>query len=159
MRQLYLSEKDSILKTSPLTYASVYPSKLQLQNVQHVLKVFNEKVVASLRLMKKDGTADFIQQILTWWNIVNVSSKGQDQRMRDPSRAVQDAQSTNLQSYLTLFSGAKSGYGATRIKMLTHDTKKALMQTTAGQMAICTYLFSQGFQYVLLREIQSDRIE
>ena len=103
MRQLYLSEKDSILKTSPLTYASVYPSKLQLQNVQHVLKVFNEKVVASLRLMKKDGTADFIQQILTWWNIVNVSSKGQDQRMRDPSRAVQDAQSTNLQSYLTLF--------------------------------------------------------
>ncbi len=109
VRQLYLSEKDSILKTSPLTYASVFPSKLQLQNVQHVLKVFNEKVVAALRLMKKDGTADFIQQILTWWNIVNVSSKGQDQRMRDPNRAVQDAQSTNLQSYLTLFSGAKSG--------------------------------------------------
>ena len=43
--------------------------------------------------------------------------------------------------------------------MLTHDTKKALVQTTAGQIDLCKFLFEQGFQYVLFRELQSDRIE
>ena len=43
--------------------------------------------------------------------------------------------------------------------MLTHDTKKALVQTTAGQIAVCKHLFAEGFNYVLLKELQSDRIE
>ena len=109
VRSLYAAEKGNILKTTPLTHASVYPSNLQLQNVQHVLNVFNEKVVAALRLSKKHHTADFIEQILTWWKIQNVSSKGQDSRMRDPSRAVQTKDSTNLQPYLDLFTNAQSG--------------------------------------------------
>ena len=46
-----------------------------------------------------------------------------------------------------------------RIECLTHDTKKALVQTTEGQMAVCRHLYSEGFTYVLLRELQSDRIE
>ena len=109
VRALYATEKENILKTTLLTYASVYPSKLQLQNVQHVLNVFNEKVVAALRLMKKNDTADFIDQLLTWWKIQNVSSKGQDARMRDFNRAVQTKDSTNLQPYLDLFTNAQSG--------------------------------------------------
>ena len=109
MSALYATEKENILKTTPLTYASVYPSKLQLQNVQHVLNVFNEKVVVALRLMKKNDTVDFIDQLLTWWKIQNVSSKGQDARMRDPNRAVQTKDSTNLQPYLDLFTNAQSG--------------------------------------------------
>ena len=51
------------------------------------------------------------------------------------------------------------GQGKNRVQMLTHDTKKALVQTTAGQISVCRHLFQQGFQYVLLRELQSDRIE
>ena len=109
VRAIYSKERESILKTTPLTYASVYPSQLQRQNVQHVLRVFNEKVIAALRLENKNSTADFIQQVLTWWNIQNVSSKGQDIRMRDPSRAVQTPESTNLQLYADLFKQAESG--------------------------------------------------
>ena len=78
VKKLYEAEKHSVLKTTPLTQASVLPSKLQLQNVQHVLKVFNEKVVAALRIQGSHDTADFIQGVLNWWNTVNVSSKGQD---------------------------------------------------------------------------------
>ena len=51
-------DKDSILKATPLTY-SVLPSKLQQQNVEHALNVFNVKVVATQPLAKQDGTADF----------------------------------------------------------------------------------------------------
>lgn len=52
-----------------------------------------------------------------------------------------------------------SGHGAKRIQCLTHDTKRALVQTTEGLIAVCKHLFSVGFDYVLLRELQSDRIE
>ena len=52
-----------------------------------------------------------------------------------------------------------SGQGPTRVNSLTHDTKKALEQTTAGQIEVCKHLFQKGFTYVLLRDLQSDRIE
>ncbi|KAF2349564.1 hypothetical protein FHG87_019680 [Trinorchestia longiramus] len=40
------------------------------------------------------------------------------------------------------------------------DTKKAVEQTTQGLLAVCRYLFRNAdFQYVLLREIQSERLE
>lgn len=159
VRALYASERDHILKTTPLTQSSVYPSLLQLQNVRHVLNVFNDKVVAALNLRGACDTARFIQQVLDWWNVVNVSAKGQDTRMRDPNRSAQDEGSNSLQPHLNLFKGATSGHGANRIQSLTHDTKKALIQTTEGQMAVCRHLFTEGFQYVLLRELQSDRIE
>ena len=44
----YEAEKLSMLKTTLLTQPSVYASRLQLQNVQHVLHVVNDKVVEAL---------------------------------------------------------------------------------------------------------------
>lgn len=90
VKNLYQAEKDNILKSTPLSFAAICPSRLQLQNVQHVLRIFNEKVVAALKLQGAFETATFIQQILDWWNTVNVSAKGQDVRLRDPNRSVQD---------------------------------------------------------------------
>ena len=160
VKKLYECEKNSILKTSPLTRASVFPSKLQLQNVQHVLKVFNEKVVAALKLQGCHATADFIEFVLNWWNTVNVSTKGMDIRFKDPHRAVQDKSSTTLDFYFKTFEEASSGHGASRIRCLTHDTKKALVQTMNGLNAVSKHLIEYGgFKYVRLREIQSDRIE
>ena len=160
VKKLYEAERDSVLKTTPLTQAAVNPSRLQLQNVQHVLRVFNDKVVAALKVKRCYDTAAFIETILNWWNVVNVSGKGQDQRMNDPHRAVQDPESSNLQTFLAVFQGAASGHGASRIQCLTHDTKKALVQTMQGLIAVCRYLFQNAdFKYVLLREIQSDRLE
>ena len=153
VKELYESEKGSILKTNPLTQSAVYPSRLQLQNVQHVLKVFNEKVVASLKLRGCRDTANFIETILNWWNMVNVSMKGLDKRLNDPYRAVQDSQSTNLQTFLIIFQEAASGHGSQRIQCLTHDTKKALVQTMHGLVAVSRYLFRNAdFQFVLLRD-------
>lgn len=160
VQHLYDEEKDSVLKTTRLTGVAVNPSRLQLQNVQHVLRVFNDRVVAALKLRGCHETAGFIQTVLDWWNTVNVSGKGQDQRLRDPHRAVQAPGSSSLSTFLRIFQEAESGHGASRIQCLTHDTKKALVQTMQGLVAVCSYLLtSAGFEYVLLREIQSDRLE
>ena len=61
--------------------------------------------------------------------------------------------------HLQLFSSARSGHGPSRVQCLTHDTKRALVQTMHGQVAICKQLLTSGFKYVLLRELQSDRLE
>ena len=61
MKSLCQYEKKNILKSVPLSHAAVYPLRLQLQNVQHVLKVFNEKVVAVLKLKDTYETSSFIQ--------------------------------------------------------------------------------------------------
>ena len=159
VKTLYELEKNSILKTTRLTYASVNPSKLQLQNVQHVLRIFHEKVIAGLALQGCSATAEFIQFVLNWWNTVNVSAKGQDIRMKDPHRAAQVLSSDSLDMYAKKFEEAMSGQGLSRKECLTHDTKKALVQTMRGLSAVTKHLLSSGFQYVLLREIQSDRIE
>lgn len=159
VKDLYNAEKDNILKTTPLTYSAICPSKLQLQNVQHVLKIFNDRVVAALTLQGAAETASFVTYILNWWKTVNVNAKGRDVRLNDPYRCVQDQSSDNLQVFLKQFKEAESGQGATRIQCLTNDTKKALVQTTEGMIALCKHLFTIGFDYVLLREIQSDRIE
>lgn len=116
-------------------------------------------MVAALQLEGKNETANFIQQVLTFWNIVNVATKGENEKFNNPNRAVQTKSSTNLQSLLQLFENSRSGHGPTRCYSLTHDTRKALVQTIGGLIAVCDFLFSVGFEYVQLREIQSDRIE
>ena len=152
VKKLYDAEKENILKTSPLTDASVRPSKLQLQNVQHVLRVFNEKVVAALKLQGCHDTANFIQFVINWWNAVNVSSKGQDIRLKDPHRRVQDLTSTNLESMHQQFQQAPAGHGKSREQCMTHDTKRALVQTMQGLAALCKHLLTvAGFKFVLLR--------
>ena len=119
---LYNDEKDSILKTTPLTQSAVHPSKLQLQNVQHVLKVFNDRVIAALIMKECKDTAYFIQTVVNWWNTVNVSAKGQDKRMNDPFRAVQTSASSTIDEFINIFRNAASGQGDTRIHCLTNDT-------------------------------------
>ena len=160
VRSLYDAEKDSILKTTPLTAVSVNPSKLQLQSVGNALKVFNDKVVAALSVQNKVDTAHFVRQVVEWWKLVNVSSKGKSARFSDQFQSVQtNVSSTYLQHFIDLFTNASSGQGCKRIHSLTHDTRRALVQTMCGFKALCTFLYGLGFKYVLLGAIQSDRIE
>ena len=42
---IYNEEKDSILKTTKFTKSTVAPSKLKLQNVQHVLNILMKRFV------------------------------------------------------------------------------------------------------------------
>ena len=152
VKKLYEAEKDSILKTYPLTGAAVHPSNLQLQNVQHVVRVFNEKVVAALKLQGSDDTASFIQFVLNWWNTVNVSAKGQDIRLNDPHTCVQDLSSTKLKTLHDQFKQAPSWHGPSREQCVTLDTNKALVQTMQGLVSVCRHLMTEaGFKYVFLR--------
>ena len=87
-----------------------------------MLKVFDDRVVAGLRLQNKMETANFIQQVVTWWKMVNVSSVGVQSRFNDSHQSVDNLD--GLQRYLNLFDTSNSGHGQNRICCITHDTKK-----------------------------------
>lgn len=159
IEQLYIAERDSLLRTTTLTSSAVYPSQLELQNVKHATRVFHEKVVAGLKTQKKNETAVLVEQVSNWWKTMNVRSKGESVKFKDPARACQTPSSTNLTKFSTFFHQSDSGLGRKRERSLTHDTKKALVQTMNGMESLCKELFSAGFQYVLLGELQSDRLE
>ena len=65
-KDLYQAEKDTILKTTPLTCSAVYPSKLQQQKGYDVLKVSSDRVITTFKLQGAGDTASFIQLILDW---------------------------------------------------------------------------------------------
>ena len=64
-----------------------------------------------------------------------------------------------LKLFLEQFKCMKSGHGPKHVECVTHDTKKALVQTTEGLIGVWKHLFSVGFDYILLYELQIDRIE
>ena len=145
VQHIYEKEKDSILRSTPLTFSSVYPTPLQLQNVKHVVAVFNDKVVAALMAENKFDTAALIFEIVVWWKTCNVASNGENLRFNDPDRSVQTKSSTNLQRFVDFFKKCKSGQGSSRVISLTNDTKRALVQTMEGLVAVCKHLYYCGF--------------
>ena len=62
--------------------------------------------------------------------------------------------------YLEIFRNFRHGQGANRIRALTHDTYKALIETEDQTIGLVNYLCSiHGYRYVIPRELNSDPIE
>ena len=73
------------------------------------------------------------------------------------NRSVQNKQCTNLNTFLWQFKTVEFGHGASWKECLTHETKKALVQTIKGLVSLCKHLLTHAkFNYVLLRETQSE---
>ena len=93
---------------------SCVSNTLRAPRCELVLCVFNEKVVALLKQMGYADTAIFIQQVLEWWNVVNVGSKGEESRLCNSLRAVQEERCESLLPLLSRFSSTKSCHGNDR---------------------------------------------
>ncbi|KAH9383460.1 hypothetical protein HPB48_024969 [Haemaphysalis longicornis] len=77
LRDLHASEQHSVSKFGyGLSYKALHPSNIERQNVKLVLKVFSSFVVEALKIHGNElslnyaiGTAQFIDLILTWWQL------------------------------------------------------------------------------------------
>ena len=65
---IYKNESACIVKETPLTFPSLYPTNFDKQKVSLVLNVFSEKTEAVLRKNGFNETARFIQFVLRMWN-------------------------------------------------------------------------------------------
>lgn len=86
LRKLVYCERNSLLKFGyTLNLKSLSPSNLECQNVNLVLKIFNQFVPQALLELglKYDipnfrGTAAFITIIYRWWSIMNVKTPNKE---------------------------------------------------------------------------------
>jgi hypothetical protein len=156
-----------IVKMSPLTNKSVFPTPIERQNVGLVLKVFSDKTVAALRTkfkQKAEDTAIFIEIIVKWWTIVNSKVKGLDQRLNDIRRTAitskDDCKLEFLETFIPQFAQfLQPNNIQNRVKKMTLDTTHALINTSCGLAHCAKYLLDSGLSYVLLGHIQSDPLE
>ena len=160
--QLYESEKDSLFKMAPLTKSAVQPSPIERQKVLLALKIIDDRTIAALKALKSDevnSTITTLEILSEWWKLINVKSIIKCNRFNDPSRSAvtsADCYSLCRLSYLADF----LNNGNNRIACLTVDTKRALTGTSYGLVELSKDLLQNfGFDYVLLGELQQDKLE
>lgn len=167
IENLYKSERDSILRCTPLTQASVFPSPIQRQKVSLAMKVIDDRTVAALEKFggqSCEATVVVLKLISSWWKTVNVKSCWESLRFNDPKRKVISKTDSSTYDFLkelgSKWLSLQSATGTKRITCLTKDTKEALYKTTMGLSALAIDLIdNHDFKYVLLGELQQDRLE
>ena len=161
--KLYKLEERNIVKMHTLDYATLYPNNFEKQKVQLVANVFNEKIVALLKMNGMHDTATFVELVTRMWKILNIKSPDAAKQLNDPDRekftSVDDPRLDFLLRMAKMFKLMDASKKGDRIKCLTIDTANALHQTLHGIVQITKILLRAGYEYVLPGKIQSDRLE
>ena len=71
---IYKEEQSSSIKQTNITFASLYPTNFEKQEVSLVFNIFTEKTVAALSLCKCDDTAVFVEHVTRIWNMLNIKT-------------------------------------------------------------------------------------
>ena len=80
---IYKSEASLPIKSTKLSYATLYPTNFEKQKVSLAVNVFNEKTVAVLAEKK---TGNMVRNVTKIWNILNVKTTSAGRRLNDPDR-------------------------------------------------------------------------
>ncbi|KAF2880149.1 hypothetical protein ILUMI_26012 [Ignelater luminosus] len=91
LKEMHASESTSLLKYGfNLSLKTLYPSNLERQNVKLAVNIFNSSISIVLKELGPrkhfknwEGTANFIEIISRWWDIVNVKTPLNGQRLRN----------------------------------------------------------------------------
>ena len=163
--QIYKLGEHSIVKSTKLNYATLYPTNFEKQKLSLAMNIFNEKTVAALFQHKYDGTAVFVSAVTKLWNCLNVRSPDRSRNLndsnREPFRSPDDKRFEFLRDMADKFKEmdtSKSQYNK-RVRCFIVDTSNALFIALTGISGLIKLLLSKGFNYVLPGTFQSDRLE
>lgn len=182
LKRLYNTEKSDFIKLAPqLSKKVLFPTPMERQNVSYVVKLFDEKNIASLKLKSTEwkvdvsGTIVFMELISKWWRVVNVKHHLKGKHLRDtacdPIRSVEnDANIQFLETFAEWLdtwdniSGPETrnlkGKINKRHGKLTSETSFSLKHTTLTLIALSKYLLTEKkMSYVLLGKFQTDSLE
>ena len=109
------------------------------------------------------GTIKFLKIFTNLWKILNVKRLHDDQRLRDPTRAVvrdsNDERLNLLLSIADMIQKMDCHNGHKRIKTFTKDTSKALIHTLRGIVDLCKFLLCASHQFVIISQFSTDPLE
>ncbi len=169
LKQLYDLECGKTIKMAYLLTDKVLnPSSIEKTNVKLADALFHESTIGALEYYSHNGypqfsdTVPFLNLIRKYWNIVNVKSQYFSQQKNDPWREpITDEQSPSLVFLLNFKKWLEQWQAHSNAKnKLTFQTFTAVKQSTQALVELAQHLISQeGFQYVLLGQLQSDPLE
>ncbi len=171
IKQLYNLELGKPVKMAyKLSDKVLHPTNIEKTNVLLADSLFHESTIAALRFYAEEFpdwryTADFLQVIRNWWNILNVKSTILGTRKRNMyMKPVSKEDQSNLATLELFGKWLKKWRENARLsggKMsLTEETFLATIQTTFATVEVASSLLEkEEYSYVLLGHLQSDPIE
>lgn len=153
------------LRTSRLNELSINPPPISRQRVDLAIRVFCSETVAALRLSGRMVTAEFVEHVSNYFNIMNTKFRNSGKFLRDPLRFPITCTSSPainfLKNFKTMVDRMKpvSAHRKPFEKTLTMNTAVALSTSISGYIEFSEYLLANGFRYVLLGRYSSDPIE
>ncbi|CAH1112316.1 unnamed protein product [Psylliodes chrysocephalus] len=163
IQNLYKLEINNITKRAyKLNDKTLYPNKLERQNVGLVENIFHESTIAALQSTSTfTETASFLEIIRNWWSVINVKTKFKGQIKRNdlatPFLNNTDPKLTflkNFTKWLDAWNRIPNSNG------LTRDTYGALKRSTLVLIDIIEYSFLNfKLDYLLPGKFQTDNLE
>jgi hypothetical protein len=170
LEQLYQHELSKPVKYAhKLTKKVLCPRPIERCNVMLAERTFHESTIAALnfygdKFPEWKDTAEFLQLIRKWWNIVNVRSYTIGKRKRDVDKEpISSAESVQI-NFLCAFSSWlkrwQELYSVDKRAKLSQETFMCARQTSSTIPLLVGHLFQdRKLSYVLLGKINSDAIE
>lgn len=168
--QLYHHELRKPVKLAhKLTQKVLSPRPIERCNVMLADRLFHESTIAALRFYAKIGenpdwgkTANFLEVIRTWWNIINVRTTSAGWRKRDEQRKpIFGTDCDQIQFMNSFGSWLREWQGmGNKKESLSRETFFCAIQTTTAIPKLVDHLLKKkSLSYVLLGKMNSDPIE
>nr|XP_054926027.1 uncharacterized protein LOC129384531 [Dermacentor andersoni] len=163
--QLHEAEKHELLKLAPtFTLKALNPSNMERQNVKLALKIFNSSTVAVsvATFQHAKETSQYVDTILTWWNIINVKTSRKGQRLRDQLQGPIVSSSCPQLDFLERIVQWLDHWGSLKHDngRLIRETHTAFSHTTHALHELAIYCLEElHFEYVFLGKFQTDSLE
>ena len=145
----------------------LHPASIERTNVSLADAMFHESTIAALKFYavknsrpEYNETANFLQLIRRWWNLLNVKSTLTGQAKLDTNR--EPLYSTNLYhlDFLKSFASWLEDWDNSNKQGLSKQTFLCAKQTSSAMQGLIPYLLTEkDLDYVLTAHLQSDTIE
>ncbi|KAJ3644415.1 hypothetical protein Zmor_022148 [Zophobas morio] len=162
IRIFYNQEKELMVKKAfKLNRKTLYPNNFERQNVKLSDNVFHDTTIAALKTIPAyHETADFLQIIRNWWDIVNTKNivKGIAKRNRfsGPIHSMDDEKIQFLKKFLLWL----EKWSTLNKDGLSKDTASALFRSTSILLKFAEYsLTTLKVNYILPEKCETDNLE
>lgn len=144
------SDGQKVIQNSyKLSSKALWPSVFDKQKEKYVRQIFNERVVADLKVLGDFDTAEFVEICTNWEHLLNSRDllSGVVSRIyqKEPYRGKDDPKLKDLQTYVDWFESWQSkDFNSTDnfTKKLSHDSFFCVLQTTKALIQFVEYIFT-----------------
>ena len=145
----------NLRKANKLTYRAIHSGNNK-QSVNLALAIFHESTIAASKsyFPERKDISGFLSLIHTWWTIVNSRDRFCSNQL---GNAVIDGDGKT--DFFLSFAEWLNNWAESPVFCLTTHTSDALIRTVYALVILVEDLLNSGYEYVILRKLQSDPLE